>query len=376
MKVRVQQQRLSAAIQQVQRAVATHSTLPILSGIKIVAAADVIHFTATDLEVAVETWIPADAGQSVSVDLPGTIVLPAKYMSEVVRKLPEPWVHLTVDQPYSARIESGSASFVLHGFDPEEFPRLPQVTGDQPFVLQSDALKTALRQTIVAAAVEETRPVLTGLCLSFDSDSVTFVATDSHRLAIRTLFLQGGPEASVHQAVVPGKSVQELIRLLPDDDSSVELVIADNTLLVQTPSVRFYSRLLEGQYPDTSKIIPTTYKTRIQINPDIFVGALERAQLIAREMQNQVVRAQLQQAQMELSTHSHDVGRLSEVVPVEQFTGDPFTIAFNAKYMLDAVRAFDGDRVTLDFTGAMSPMILRPIDGQEYLHLVLPVRTV
>ncbi|CAB3389181.1 DNA polymerase III subunit beta [Kyrpidia spormannii] len=376
MRIHIHQQRLGAALQQVQRAVSAHSTMPILGGIKLTADVDGLRLMATNHEIAVETYLAADSDETLSIEAPGSIVLPARYFVELVRKLPDPWVHLAVQQPYSVQITSAKAAFLLHGFDPEEFPRLPQITSDQPFLIYSDNLKDAIRQTVVAIAAEETRPVLTGLCMKFDSDSITFIGTDSHRLASRKLFLQGGPEGASETAVVPGKSVHELARLLPEDDTPVAMTIADNTLLVSSETTRFFTRLLEGQYPDTSKIIPTTFKTRIHIRRDPFASALERALLIAREMQNQVVRLQLQSDRIELSAHSHDVGRVSEQVPLDQFSGDALTIAFNGKYMLDAVRSFDGEQLTVDFTGTMSPMVLRPTDGQEYLHLVLPVRTV
>ncbi|MBX6395564.1 MAG: DNA polymerase III subunit beta [Alicyclobacillaceae bacterium] len=376
MKLRVQQARLAAALQQVQKAVSTRTTLPILSGIKFVATESALHLLATDLEIGIETWIPADTETDLVIESPGSIVLSAKYISELVRKLPDPWIDLQVEQPYTLRVRSGAVEYTLHGQDPEEFPRMPQLNAQERLTVQSDVFKDAIRQTIVAVATEDTRPVLTGISVSFDAESLTMVATDSHRLATRTLFLEVAEDRSRQQAVIPGKSMQELARLLPEDDSRIDIVFADHQMLVHAPHTHFYSRLLEGQYPDTSKIIPTTYKTRLHLNRSAFLGALERAHLIARDMQNHVVRLQVRPSEVEISTSSQDIGRVSEIIPVDAVEGEPLTIAFNAKYMLDAARAIDGEQVMIDFTGAMSPMILRPTDGQAYLHLVLPVRTV
>lgn len=376
MKLRVQQAQLAAALQQVQKAVSTRSTLPILSGIHFAAGETGLRLLATDLEIGIETWIPSEQQEILDIEEPGSIVLSAKYISELVRKLPDPWVDLTVESNFFATLRSGSVEFTLHGQDPEEFPKLPQLPPAASLTLQSDVLKEAIRQTIVAVATEDTRPVLTGICLTFDAESLTLVATDSHRLATRTIFLEVPDSGERRQAVVPGKSMQELFRLLPDDDRLIDLVFADHQMLVHAPQTRFYSRLLEGQYPDTSKIIPTQFKTRLYINRSAFLGALDRAHLIARDTQNHVVRLQIVGGQVEISTSSQEIGRVSETLPAERLEGEPLSIAFNAKYMMDAARSVDGDQLVIDFTGSMSPMILRPADDLPYLHLVLPVRTV
>lgn len=376
MKVSVDRSSLLSAIQTVLRAVSTKTTIPILSGIKIAADQTGLKMTATDLETGIETNLPAMINNDPILEVmeEGAIVLSARYFSEIVRKLPHTSVEIEVKQNYLTVIRSGSSEFNLHGLHAEEFPRLPQIRGNQVFSLPALVLKDMIRQTISAVSTEEIRPVLTGVVMSLNDGQLRFVATDSHRLAQRVVSVEAPAELAFSNVIVPGKSLSELGRLLPDTDSLVDVVIADNQILFKMEYTQFYSRLIDGQYPDTSRIIPVSFKTEFKVGSKDLLEAVERAALIARDNDNNVVRMDIKLNLIEISSNSPDVGKVSETLTPLAVTGEELLIAFNAKYLIDALRVIESEEIAIQFTGSMSPFLIHQIENPNYLHLILPVR--
>lgn len=376
MKISIQRSQLMQAIQNVQKAVSSKSTIPVLSGIKMTADATGIRLTATDLEIGIETHVPThiEDEQIVQVMEEGAIVLSARFFGDIVRKLPGKVVELEVKQNYLTIIRSNKSEFNLHGLDHEEFPRLPQVNDNQVFSIQSDILKDMIRQTAFAVSSEEIRPVLTGVMFSLKDGVLKFVATDSHRLATRESVVEAPGDLSFANVIVPGKSLSELGRLLADDDSLVDVIVAENQVLVRMSQTNFYTRLIDGQYPDISRIIPTTFKTGLTVGTKDLSDAIERSSLIAKENQNKDVRFNIKSTHLEIASNSPDVGKASEQIDEVKITGDELLIAFNSKFMLDALRVIDSPEVLIEFTGSMSPFLIKIPDNPRYLHLVLPVR--
>jgi DNA polymerase III subunit beta len=367
---------LLSAIQAVQKAISTKTTIPILTGMKLSTDEYGLTITATDLQIGIETLIPIESnGQSILQILEkGSIVLTARNLADIIRKLPEQTVELEVKQNYLTIIRSGNSEFNLHGLDAEEFPRLPQVTGNQVFSIPSDLLKDMIRQTVYAVATEEIRPVLTGVLWTLREGNLKFVATDSHRLATRQVQVEAPSDLQIANAIIPGKSLQELGRLLADDSSMIDIVVADNQLLVKMPNAQFYSRLLEGQYPDTARIIPTSFKTRVLVRTKDLLDAIERAALIAKENDNNVVRFNIKSTSIEISSTSPDVGKVSETLNPLSVEGEEMLIACNARYMIESLRVISSEDLVIEFTGSMSPILIKPTDNSQYLTLVLPVR--
>ncbi|PWK16612.1 DNA polymerase III subunit beta [Tumebacillus permanentifrigoris] len=376
MKIIILKNALVQAIQNVHKAVSSKSTIPVLSGIKMAADESGLRFTATDLEIGIETLVPTliDDEEIVQVKEAGAIVLSARFFGEIVRKLPGKTVEIEVKQNYLTIIRSGKTEYNLHGLDHEEFPRLPQVAGNQVFSVQSDILKDMIRQTSLAVSSEEIRPVLTGVLFTLKNGNLKFVATDSHRLATRESIVEAPPEMEFTNVIVPGKSLNELGRLLADNDVLVDVVVAENQVLVKMGHTQFYTRLIDGQYPDISRIIPTTFKTGLTVNTKELQGAVERASLVAKESDNNVVRFNIKHDRLEITSASPDAGKMSEPIDEIQVNGDELLIAFNSKFFMDALRVIDSPDLLIEFTGSMSPFLIKLPDNPTYLHLILPVR--
>lgn len=377
MKLIVDRSRLVIALQQVAKAVSTRTTIPILTGVKVVADERGVTLTGSDSDVAIQCTVPREEDDRVLVQLhqAGSVVIPASYFLDILRKLPDDTVEMEVSERFTVALRSGPSVFHLNGLDADDYPRLPQVEEGTGFAVPSDLLRSMIRQTVFAVSTSETRPILTGVHWTLEDGHLRFVATDSHRLATRTAQVEADASARF-SVVVPGKSLQELAKTLEETREQVNVYVAKNQLMVKGKHILFYSRLLEGNYPDTSRIIPTASKTSLVVETKEFLAAIERAALIAKDGKNNVVKLWVRPEQtVELSSHSPEIGKVTEAVMARAVEGDELKIAFNAKYMMDALRAVDAPEVAIRFTGAMSPFVLKPTDHDWSLHLILPVRT-
>ncbi len=378
MLITVHREKLSAAVSHVMKAVSTKTTIPILTGIKLKADQEGVTLTASDSDISIEVHIPTEeAGEwGVTVHQPGSVVLTARIFNEIVRKLPGNEIEIQVDNRLSTLIRSGQSEFTINGMNADEFPQLMQLEEEKVFSIPSDLLKTMIRQTVFAVSTSETRPILTGIMWSLENGQLKFVSTDSHRLASRTATVECSDSLHFHNIVVPGKSCNELMKILDDTQALVDIVVAENKILVKAEHILFYSRLLEGTYPDTSRIIPQGSKTELVFNTKDLLQSIERASLLSREGKSNVVRlVTLSDGTIEISSNAPEIGKVIEIVRPVSSAGEELKISFNAKYMIEALRSVDSTEVRASFTGAMSPFVLKPTEHDWILHLILPVRT-
>ncbi|HHY74939.1 MAG TPA: DNA polymerase III subunit beta [Bacillus bacterium] len=378
MQITIQQNKLVQAVNDVMKAVSSKTTIQILTGIKITTTEDGVTLTGSDSDISIESFIPAieEGYQHVDIKKTGSIVLQAKYFSEIVKKLPKETVDIEVEDNFSTKIISGSAEFNLIGLDPEEYPQLPKVSDNHAFQIPIDLLKQMTRQTVFAVSNSETRPILTGVNWRIENNELICVATDSHRLAMRKAPIESGELADFSSVVIPGKSLNELNKILEDKNELIDIVITGNQILFKTKYLLFFSRLLEGNYPDTSRLIPTDFKTEVIIAAKDFLQAIDRASLLAREGKNNVVKlTTYENGSVQISTVLPEVGKVEEYVQSESLTGDELKISFSAKYMMDALKTLDSTDIRISFTSAMRPFLIRPIDNDSILQLILPIRT-
>ncbi|KXH80577.1 DNA polymerase III subunit beta [Sporosarcina sp. HYO08] len=377
MKFEIMRDKLLDGLSDVMKAISQKVSIPILTGIKIEVNEKGMTMTGSDSDITICTHIPVeiDGEQVINVVEKGNIVLQAKYFSEIIRKLPTNKVTIEVSDGLQTHIRSGKSDFHLIGSDAEDYPVLPNMKDENRFSLPADLMKSVIRETVFAVSQQETRPILTGVHWEGKEEQLTCVATDSHRLA-RKLTVSEEMPTIPFSVVIPGKSLQELNKILPDNNDPVDILIAEQQVLFKTRNVLFYSRLLEGNYPDTSRLIPTEYKTTVTVNSQHFLQAIDRASLLAREERNNIVRFSVDQAKMiEISSNSPEVGQVEELVEAIDMTGDELNISFSAKYMMDALKAIEGQDILIQFTGAMRPFILKSLEDDSILQLILPVRT-
>lgn len=377
MKFIIQRNKLMASIQDIMKAISSKTAIPILTGMKIEATPNGIKLTGSDSDISIESYIPAEEDGIVNVEQieTGNIVLQARYFPEIVRKLPEKIVEIETDANFKVTIRSGKAEFNLNGLDAEEYPQLPTLQTDNSIELPTDLLKHLIKQTVFAVSTMETRPILTGVNVRLENDSLHFTATDSHRLAARQIPLQE-TNKDFSNIVIPGKSLNELYKILDDTEENVEMSVTNNQVLFQTKHLNFLSRLLDGNYPETSRLIPEQSKTVLHVKTKELIQTIDRASLLAKEERNNVVKLTTKGDNLlEITSNSPDVGEVAEDVSIQSIEGEELKISFSSKYMLDALKAIENDEVKIEFTGAMRPFIIKPANDDQILQLILPVRT-
>lgn len=358
------------------KAISPRTTLPILTGIKIDATDKGIILTGSDSEISIEITINQniDGEKIVDIEEKGSVVLPGRFFVDIVKKLPGKTVNLSTNDQFKTLITSGHSEFNVSGLDPDQYPLLPQVSEDDAIKLPIKVLKNIIAQTNFAVSTSETRPVLTGVNWLIQNNELICTATDSHRLALRKLKLED-EEIDDKNVIIPGKALSELNKIVSDSEEDINIFFANNQVLFKVGHINFISRLLEGNYPDTTRLFPENYETKIILDNSEFYHAIDRASLLAREGGNNVIKLSTDVDKVELSSTSPEIGTVKEDVSTDNVEGESLKISFNSKYMMDALKAIDNDEVQVEFFGTMRPFILKPKDDETVVQLILPIRT-
>lgn len=378
MKFTINRSAFIAKLNDVLRAISSKTTIPILTGLKIVVTPQDVTLTGSDADITIQTVLSSnDDTFGLTVEQPGEIVLPARFFSEIVKKLPDDQVTIEISDGFQAQITSGSASFTINGQDANNYPRLPEIETTDTVKLAGDVFKEIIGQTVIAVSSQESRPILTGVHFVLEGNHLLSVATDSHRLAQRKVELPDSIEQR-YDVIIPGKSLTELSRMIGDSSDPVELRISENQVLFNLGDTWFYSRLLEGNYPETSRLIPDSSETTAELNASAFLSSIERASLLSHESRNNVVKLSLNPADnvAKISGNSPDVGNVEEDIAVSSLDGEELEISFNPDYMKDALRSFGQSEIKISFTSALRPFILVPTENEDnFVQLITPVRT-
>ncbi|GCF92394.1 DNA polymerase III subunit beta [Enterococcus florum] len=371
----INRSRFIQELQIVQRAISTKTTIPILTGVKIVLTEEGLHLTGSNADISIETFLSTeDEKAQLMIESTGMIVIQARFFGEIVRRLPEDTVTLEVMENHQVLITSGAAQFTVNGLDADNYPHLPVVEEQNQLKIPVHMLTKLIGETVFSVSQHESRPILTGVHFTLSQNKLLAVATDSHRLSQRVIPVENA--ANDFDIVIPGKSLSELSRSLSDDEEEVEISIMENQVLFKTANMYFYSRLLEGNYPDTNRLIPTSFNTEIAFSVPTFLAAIERASLLSHEGRNNIVRLAIGSDSVVLYGNSPEIGKVEETLVYEKVSGDPLEISFNPDYMKDALRAFGDMSITIRFISPIRPFTLEPTEGgQSFIQLITPVRT-
>lgn len=360
------------------RAISSKTTIPILTGLKMVVTDHSVILTGSDADITIESTLDAsDSSYGLSIEELGAIVLPARFFNEVIKKLPDKQATIEVFNGLQVRITSGTAEFTINGQDANNYPHLPEVESENTVELASDMLREVIDQTRIAVSKQESRPILTGIHVTLNNGILTAVATDSHRLAQRKVEL---PETADRDfdIVLPGASMTELAKMIVDEKDGVKMQITENQALFIFGNTHFYSRLLEGNYPETSRLIPESSDTRLEITASDLLASIERASLLSHESRNNVVKLSVNPENKiaTVSGTSADVGNVEEEINADQIVGNPLEISFNPDYMRDALKSFGQTKILISFTTALRPFTLVPTEEKaNFVQLITPVRT-
>lgn len=369
MKILTTRENLVYGVQTVQKAVSAKNPLPILSGILIKTEDNKVTFMATDLEMGIKCSIP------VSVIEEGSVVLPARYMSEMVRRLPDTQIKMETDKEnFSTVVNYGTSEFSLLGFSADQYPSLPDIESDLKFSIKQELFKNMIKQVSFATSPDDNRPIFTGVLVEKEGSEIHLVATDTHRLAFRkgTTEAEGGEQPV--SVIIPAKTLNEVSRIMTGEENEIQITFGENQVVFETADVKIYSRLIAGQFPNYKQVIPQGCKTKIKVRTRDLLESVDRASLLAKEGTN-VIRITVNQQEMIINSNSPDIGKIHEVIPVHT-EGEETQIAFNSKYLSDVLKVIDTEEVLLELTGSLSPGIIKPLNEENYIYLILPVRIV
>jgi DNA polymerase-3 subunit beta len=372
-KITARQDQLSQALRVAGRAVAARSPLPITANVLVATESSRLKLSATNLEIAITTWIDATVASD------GAITLPARLLSEFVDTLPAEPVDINVkDGSLSAHVRAGRFEATIRGMNADDFPVIPTAGEEAAATVEAQQLKDMLGQVVFAAAMDDTRPVLTGVLATFSGDQITLTATNGFRLATRV----GGLASSAagdFSIIIPAKTLNELARILPDGDAPVQIAVTPNRnqVVFRTDDLHVVSRLVEGTYPNYRQIIPTKFSTRVVVSTDELMKATKIASFFSRDNSN-IITLEVQPggeagvgsvvvsgAAAELG---EDRGELDAVV-----NGSETRISFNSRYVSDVLGVLDAEQVGLELTGPNSAAVFKPIDAADYTHVVMPM---
>ncbi|MDO5297831.1 MAG: DNA polymerase III subunit beta [Clostridia bacterium] len=354
---------LNASLSVVSRALAVRSPKPILEGILFESCDEGLRLTCTDLALGIETTIPATFIEE------GRAVLPGKLLCEVVRKLPGGMCEISTSDRMQATIRCASSRTTITGFDPVEYPELPQVSGAS-FEMLQNTLRDMIGRTLFAVAVDESRPILTGCLMEIGRSEMRVVALDGFRLALRKESIEG-PEQEV-SAVVGGKVLGDIAKILSDSEEAVSLCFSRSHVKMNIGATHVVARLLEGEFIRYRQILPEEWQTRVCVSRAELSSAIDRASLIAREGKSNLVCFKIDGETLEVTSNS-ETGDMEEKMSVTT-EGKDITIAFNVRYITDVLKALSDDEVFMRFNSNVSPCVICPTQSDSYLYLVLPVR--
>jgi DNA polymerase-3 subunit beta len=362
----------------VSRGVSARSTIQLLGGILLEAAEGALRLSATDMEISIQTESPAE------VEGEGRVVIPARIFNDIVRSLPAGNFTLEHDgSEGTVRLAAGENEYTIRAYAADDYPRLPAFESEGSFRMPGGSLVETVEKVSRSYSRDETRPVLTGILISFEDARVRMVTTDSYRLSIKETELATTPFEGSREAIIPARAMTEVSRIFSQsDENDVEVSLSENQALFRIGDVVFGTRLIDGNFPEYRRLLPTGFEREISVSREDLMGTLRRVNLFAQRQTPPVpVSLSFTEGSVEVIVKNGDVGEAHEKLPAN--SEDDFLISFNPGYLLDGVSAIDTDKVKFKLNEALKPGLIVPGENGEenggggepdFLYLIMPMR--
>ena len=371
MKFTIDKNILLESLVNVVRAINPKNIIPILNGIKFELTSDGLNLIASDSDLTIKSFIPSSDIKSIEEE--GTIIIQSKYIIDIIRKLPSDEVNIEVIDGLKIRIYTDNSQYNLNCLNTEDYPQIILEDSTNPIVIKSDILKSMIRQTIFAVSLQESRPLLTGLNLKINENKMEVVATDSYRLAKKTITLDEIYPESI-DITIPGKNINEFDKIM-NDDEDVEIHLFSNKILFKYKNIIFQSSLLNGNYPNTSNLIPNEFEIIINSSLNDFYASIDRAALLTQSKDKNIVRMETNNDELNITSYASEIGKVEDIIKVSKNTEKDIAISFSAKYMMDALKTFNEDELLILLNNDSSPIILKSIKDESLIQLILPIKT-
>ena len=371
MKFKIEKNIIVENLANVVKAISPKNIIPILNGVKFDLEKDGLYLTASDSELTIQSFIPKESIES--IEETGSIIIQSKFILDIIRKLPGDSIDFELMDGLKIKISSNNSQYDLNCLDSKEYPSLKLEEKDNPIIIKGDIFKSIINQTSFAISTQELRPMLTGLNIKIVGDLFECIATDSYRLAKKMINLDNPVEDNI-DIVIPGKNIGELDKIIIDDEN-VEMHVFSNKVLFKYKNIIFQTNLLSGTYPNTNNLIPTDFNIIVNIKLGEFYSAIDRAALLTQGKDKNIVKMRIKDSEMIINSYASEIGKVEEKLIIETSNDANIDISFSSKYMMEALKTFKDDEILLLLNGEIKPIVIKSVNDESLIQLILPVKT-
>lgn len=356
----------------VSKAISTRNIIPILNGVKFELTKEGLYLTASDSDLTIKSFIPEDKIEKIAEV--GEIIIQSKYILEIIKKLPSDIVNFEVIDSLKILIYTETSQYNLNCLNSVDYPQI-ELNDNTPHIeLKSGILKKMIKQTIFAVSTQESRPLLTGINIKINGNILECVATDSYRLAKKTINLDTPYDDAV-DIVIPGKNINELDKIITEDDKTVEIHIFENKIMFKYEGIKFQSNLLNGSYPNTSNFIPAEFAYIISTKLNDYFSSIDGASLLTQSKEKNIVKMEAIGNELIISSFASEIGKAENRINVQRNVNEDISISFSAKYMMDALRSIEDEDIIICMNSDSKPIIIKSASDESLIQLVLPIKT-
>lgn len=371
MKWTIEKNVLLDALNNVTRALSQRTTIPVLNGIVFDVTEKGIELLASDSELTIKVLIEEKNINHLEGN--GKIIIQSKYFVDMIKKMPSDLIDFEIEDNLKIKISTPNNQYHLNCYNPMDYPNINLEKGTDAIIIKAEELKTLINQTSYALSTVEVRPVLTGINLKINGDILECIATDSYRLAKKTIKLQT-PVNKIINIVIPGRSITELEKII-SDESDVEIYVFNNKILFIYNNIYVQSNLLSGSYPETDHFIPNDFAYMINLNLKDYYDAVDRASLLAQSKEKNIIKMHIEDKDMIITSTSNELGNAEEKLKIDCNNKERIEISFSSKYMMDALKVIKDDNILLLLNTDDKPILIKSVTDESLTGLILPIKT-
>lgn len=372
MKLKIGKSVLLENLNYVSKALSSKNIIPVLNGIKFELKKEGLYLTATDNDITVKSFISKKDIKEIEEE--GSLIIYGRFIIDIIRKLPNDLINIEDVDGNKVIISTDSSKYNLNCYNEFDFPHIKLEKTEEPIKLNTGEFKNLINQTAFASSLQESRPLLTGINLKIYGNMLECVSTDSYRLAKKIVKLDLDIKNNIN-IVIPSKNINELVKIMEDNSDVVELHIFNNKILFIYKNLLFQSSLLNGTYPNTDNLIPTENSIKFEVNLNELYNVIDRVSLLTQSKEKNIVQLEMKKEKLIITSNSPEIGKSEERMLIKNLTDNDVKISFSAKYMLEALKVFDSEKVILLLNGEIKPIIIKETETGNLIQLILPIKT-
>ena len=373
MKLKIKKSLLLDELNKVSKALSSKNIIPVLAGIKFELKKDELVLTASDNDITIQTSLKANKDKLI-IDKEGSIVIQGRYILDIVRKLPDDYINIEVIDSLKILIYTDNSEFNLNGINVSEYPDIDLKVNNNFITLKGEDINNIVNQTCFATSTDESKPTLTGINFKSIGNIVECNSTDSYRLSRKFVEINDENLQDNFNIIIPSRNILEFSKIIKEKDL-VKIYIFNNKVIFTTEEIVFQSRLINGNYPDTTNLIPKDPTLTVNLNINGFYNSIDRASILANDKEKNIITLEINGNDLTLKSTVAEIGRVEEKIKINNESSENIRISFSSKYMMDALKAFSTETVDINFFGEVKPIILNSEEDKSLTELVLPIRT-